>query len=219
MKAFADLYAALDETTKTSVKVAAMRDYFASAPPADAAWAVYFLSGRKPKQVVPTRKLAAWATEAAGVSDWLFEECYHAVGDLGEAIALLLPAPESFSTAPLHEWVEQRLLPLRGADEAVQRAEIARRPVALDAAHFVPQPGPHVRRGPVQARGATILRHVDRAPAVALFVARPHDRMARCRHHLRLQSDRFQFLGQPIGALLNLRRVGSVRGNAWKPKK
>ena len=53
MKRFADLYALLDETTKTSVKVEALRGYFAEAPPADAAWAVYFLIGRKPRQVVP----------------------------------------------------------------------------------------------------------------------------------------------------------------------
>ena len=52
MKRFADLYALLDETTKTSVKVEALRSYFAEAPPADAAWAVYFLIGRKPRQVV-----------------------------------------------------------------------------------------------------------------------------------------------------------------------
>lgn len=47
MRAFADLYAALDETTKTSAKVGALRAYFAQAAPADAAWALFFLSGRK----------------------------------------------------------------------------------------------------------------------------------------------------------------------------
>ena len=51
MKAFADLYAALDETTKTNEKVAALARYFAAAPPADAAWAVYFLIGRRPKRL------------------------------------------------------------------------------------------------------------------------------------------------------------------------
>ena len=40
---------------------------------------------------MPTRKLRAWAAEEAGIPDWLFEECYHAVGDLAETIALLLP--------------------------------------------------------------------------------------------------------------------------------
>ena len=66
MKLFADLYAALDETNKTSAKVAALARYFAVAPPADVAWAVFFLTGRKPRQVVPSRKLREWAVPASG---------------------------------------------------------------------------------------------------------------------------------------------------------
>ena len=101
--------------------------YFAEAAPADAAWAVYFLIGRKPRQVVPTGKLRAWAAEEAGIADWLFEESYDAVGDLAETIALLLPAPRRSSDLALHVWVEERLLPLREADEDVQRAGDAAR--------------------------------------------------------------------------------------------
>src|SRR4051794_22332031 len=134
MKAFTDLYVALDETTKTSVKVRALAAYFAAADPADAAWAVFFLSGRKLRQVVPTRKLAGWAVEAAGVRDWLFEECYHAVGDLAESIALLLPAPTSVVARPLHVWVEQHLAPLRQADEPTQRRDVLAAWVGLDPA-------------------------------------------------------------------------------------
>ncbi len=121
MKAFADLYAALDETTKTNAKVEAMVDYFRRAPRDDAAWAVYFLIGRKPRQVVPTAKLRAWAAAEAGISDWLFDESYHAVGDLAESIALILPEPSRSSDMSLRTWVEERLLPLRGADEEDQR--------------------------------------------------------------------------------------------------
>src|SRR3954468_5897945 len=132
MKAFADLYAALDETTRTSEKVAAMARYIAAAAPADAAWAVYFLTGRKPKQVVPSKRLREWAVEAAGVPAWLFEECYHAVGDIAETIALLLPAAGASSDRPLWEWVEERLLPLRGADEAAQKAALLRAWAELD---------------------------------------------------------------------------------------
>src|SRR5262249_44334348 len=94
VRAFAELYAALDSTTKTTAKVQAMARPFVAAEPADAAWAIFFLSGRKIRQVVPSRKLASWAIEAAGISSWLFEESYHAVGDLAETIALLLPSPE-----------------------------------------------------------------------------------------------------------------------------
>ena len=113
MRAFADLYAALDETTKTSEKVAALVRYFKAAPAADAAWAVYFLIGRKPKQVVPTRKLVQWAIEVAGLPEWLFDESYDAVGDLAETIALVLPPAERSSDLPLRHWVEDVLLPLR----------------------------------------------------------------------------------------------------------
>jgi DNA ligase-1 len=121
MKAFADLYAALDETTRTSTRVRALTAYFATAPPRDAAWAVYFLSGRKPRQVVPTAQLRAWAAAEAGIPDWLFDESYHAVGDLAETIALVLPGPSASSTLPLSSWVEERLLPLRTADEPSRR--------------------------------------------------------------------------------------------------
>jgi DNA ligase 1 len=132
MKAFADLYSTLDGTTKTSVKVAALRRYFTTAAAEDAAWALYFLSGRKPRQVVPTRKLAAWASAAAGVEPWLFEESYHAVGDLAETIALLLPAPAVSSALSLSHQVEQRLLPLREMDEETQRTQLERTWAELD---------------------------------------------------------------------------------------
>jgi DNA ligase-1 len=122
MKDFASLYASLDETTKTSVKVDAMVDYFQHAAPSDAAWAVYFLIGRKPHQVIPTAKIRRWAAASAGVSDWLFEESYHAVGDLAETVALLLPEPSKSTDIPLHIWVEERLLPLRGAPDEIQQS-------------------------------------------------------------------------------------------------
>ena len=124
MRRFADLFAALDATTRTNAKVAAMAEYFASVDPADAAWAVHFLRGYRPKRLIPVRRLAGWAMEAADVPDWLFEECYHAVGDLAETIALLLPDPVAASDRPLHRWVEERLLPLAGEDEETQRAVI-----------------------------------------------------------------------------------------------
>jgi DNA ligase-1 len=121
MRRFALLYSAIDETTATNEKIAALVDYFGSAPPADAAWAVHFLTGRRPKRLVGSRKLAAWAAEEAGIPEWLFEESYHAVGDLAETITLVLPDDGSSSELSLAHWVEQRLLRLRGEDDDVQR--------------------------------------------------------------------------------------------------
>jgi DNA ligase 1 len=101
--------------------VAALVQYFRNAPPEDAAWAVHFLSGRRPKRLVSSRKLASWASREAGVPDWLFEECYESVGDLAETITLILPETGVSSELPLSHWVEQRLLPLRNEDDDVQR--------------------------------------------------------------------------------------------------
>ncbi|MCC6861990.1 MAG: ATP-dependent DNA ligase [Bryobacterales bacterium] len=121
MKDFAALYSMLDETTKTNAKIEALAGYFQKAAPADAAWAVSFLIGRKPKRLIEVRKLAEWASREAGVPDWMFGECYQAVGDLAETIALLLPPAAGSTTLPLHFWVEERLLPLQQLEEAAQR--------------------------------------------------------------------------------------------------
>ncbi|MEO8804735.1 MAG: ATP-dependent DNA ligase [Burkholderiaceae bacterium] len=125
MKAFAQLFNELDASTATGAKVEALKRYFAVAVPADAAWAVYFLAGGKPRQVVPTAVLRALACERAGLAPWLFEEAYQAVGDLAETIAHVLPPPSALSDVGLAEWVEQRLLPLRGTDPAEQAQRIA----------------------------------------------------------------------------------------------
>ncbi len=121
MKAFAKLYAELDATTSTTAKLDALNRYFRDADPADAAWATYFLAGGRPRKSVATRLLRQFAAERAGIDDWLFEECYQAVGDLAETIAHVLPPPAADSTEGLAFWVEQRLLPLRGmAPDAIR---------------------------------------------------------------------------------------------------
>ncbi|MDO7902077.1 ATP-dependent DNA ligase [Pseudomonas sp. K1(2024)] len=114
MKDFAELYLRLDATTSSNAKLQALRDYFAQAPAADAAWAVYFLAGGRPRQLVPTRLLRELATAMAGLPDWLFEESYQSVGDLAETISLLLPQHDHDSDEGLAQWVELHLLPLRG---------------------------------------------------------------------------------------------------------
>lgn len=120
MRRFAELYTALDETTRTGGKVAALVDYLRAAEPADAAWAISLLMGRKPRQAVPTARLRRWAAEEAGVPEWLFDASYEAVGDLAETITLVLPDGAQGEDAPLHRWME-RLPGLRTLPEAEQR--------------------------------------------------------------------------------------------------
>ena len=115
MKAFADLYTRLDTTTSSNSKLSFLQDYFRVATPADSAWAVYFLAGGRPRRVVPTKLLRELAIQSSGLPPWLFEESYEAVGDLAETITLLLPLSQNTSSEGLALWVEDRLLPLRGA--------------------------------------------------------------------------------------------------------
>jgi DNA ligase-1 len=133
MRRFATLYQELDASTATNDKVAALRRYFASAPAADAAWAVYFLSGGKPRQAVPTGLLRELACRLAGIDDWLFEACYQAVGDLAETIAHVLPAAAQPVDQGLAFWVEQRLLGWRGLPAQEQTLRVGAAFDELDA--------------------------------------------------------------------------------------
>lgn len=120
MKAFAALYLELDASTSTLHKVDAMARYLRAAPPEDAAWAVYFLAGGKPRQLVPSSRLRELAASAAGIPAWLFEESYAAVGDLAETIAHLVPDGMEDDLTGLAEWMNERLLPVRDADPDIQ---------------------------------------------------------------------------------------------------
>jgi DNA ligase-1 len=124
VKRFARLFEAIDSSTSTKAKTAALAEYFTAADARDAVWAAWFLTGHRPRQAVPTRRMAAWAAEVAGIPLWLFGESYDAVGDLAETITLVLPAPRASSDLPLSVWVEERLLPLRECPEAEQRTRL-----------------------------------------------------------------------------------------------
>ena len=124
MKRFAALYTALDGTTSTKEKLEALIAYFSAAEPEDAAWASYFLSGGKPRQSVPTRLLTEFARERAGLPEWLFEESYQAVGDLAETIAHILPPAQHTSELGLAQWIEGRVLPLRGLEPGELRTRL-----------------------------------------------------------------------------------------------
>src|SRR5688572_16418524 len=104
-----------------------MAEYFATAPHADAAWAVFFLTGRRLKRLVPSAAIRDWALAATGLEPWLLEECYAVVGDGAETVALVLDQlPQAEMEAPLSlaRWVEERLLPLREADPAKQQSRV-----------------------------------------------------------------------------------------------
>jgi len=126
MKRFAALFRQLDRTTATGEKRAALVAYFREAPPRDAAWALWLLSGGKlaggASRVANAGELREWIAEASGNAPWLVEASHAHVGDLAETLALLLDDPvDAEDTLSLADWIEQRLLPVAGREPHVRR--------------------------------------------------------------------------------------------------
>jgi DNA ligase-1 len=123
VKRFVQLHEELDRTTSTKAKVAALAAYFREAPPGDAAWALFFLTGRKVKRLLPTRVLWELTVGLTALPEWLLEHCYAAVGDLAEVVALLVDRPAGASATEdlsLERWMQERILALRRMDVRAQ---------------------------------------------------------------------------------------------------
>ncbi len=132
MKDFAALYARIDQTTKTTTKVAALADYFREAPDEDRLWTIAIFSGRRPRRAVTTTRLREWAAEVATIPLWLFEESYPIVGDLAETIALVLPEPTATHTDGLTTWIT-RLRALAKEEEETRKSTILDAWTRMDA--------------------------------------------------------------------------------------
>jgi DNA ligase-1 len=127
LRRFAALYRALDTRTGTTAKRRALMQYFREAPAADAAWALWFLCGGRLRRIANGTELREWLMARAALPEWLVSESIHHVGDVAEAMTLLLddPPPAQRLDLPLSEWVEQRLLPVAGGEPAARRAAVA----------------------------------------------------------------------------------------------
>ena len=122
MKEFAILITKLGTSTKTNEKLEALSHYFATAEDADKVWVIALFSGRRPKRMISSAFLSLWCMEVAMLPAWLFEECYHTVGDLGETIALLLPETNTNGTPDksLSYFIEA-FIRMEKADESVKK--------------------------------------------------------------------------------------------------
>lgn len=121
MASFAELIFRLGTSTKTNDKLDALSTYFTHGDEKDKVWVIALFSGRRPRRTVSGTQLAVWCTEMVNLPIWLFQECYHTVGDLSETLALLIPdTTGSFSpstgggrgkasgtTQPLYYYVEK----------------------------------------------------------------------------------------------------------------
>ncbi len=117
MKQFAELFTRLDQTNKTNEKIAAIKDYFEIASDKDQLWTLALFTHKRPKKQVKTTLLRQWVSELAAIPDWLFEESYHMVGDLGETISLLLPEPDQEQDESLAYWIDYLQQMSKDSDE------------------------------------------------------------------------------------------------------
>jgi DNA ligase-1 len=129
MKAFAALVSKIGTTTKTNDKLDALVEYFSIADDKDKVWVIAIFSGRRPKRLVNSTQLATYCVEVANIPFWMFDECWHTVGDLGETIALLLPDNEAEikekreDERPLYYYIEE-LKRLEKEEESVRKSFI-----------------------------------------------------------------------------------------------
>ncbi len=124
MKQFAALVNILGTTTKTNDKLQALQDYFSVASDKDKIWVIAIFSGRRPKRIINSTILQSWCIEIAGITQWLFDECYHTVGDLAETISLLLPEHEmqpGFSTEHTLSYYLETFIRIEKEEERVKK--------------------------------------------------------------------------------------------------
>lgn len=126
MRRFTQLFNEIDTSNRTQDKVSALKQYFADAPPEDAAWALFFLTGNRLRMPVNTRNLRQWVADVTDYPGWLVEECYGVVGDLAETLALLLGNLESSLNEPtetgsLCACIETFIQPLRDLPDNEKR--------------------------------------------------------------------------------------------------
>lgn len=110
MKQFAELVNIIGTSTKTNDKLKALSAYFAAADDKDKVWVIALFSGRRPKRTIRASLIKEWCAELIDLPLWLFDECYHTVGDLSETIALLIRdelTDQHAEPKPLHYYVEQ----------------------------------------------------------------------------------------------------------------
>ena len=122
LELFANLVSELSSSTKTNEKIQSLVDYFAIAPDADKVWVIAIFSGRRPRRAVNSRLMREWCTEMVNIPEWLFNECYHTVGDLSETLALLLPDEKNNNqkTESLSYYLE-KFIAIEKEDESIKK--------------------------------------------------------------------------------------------------
>ncbi len=117
MNRFANLVQTLGAATKTNIKLEALVEYFEQADERDRVWVIAIFSGRKPKRMTSSANLISYCLEITELPLWLFEECYHTVGDLAETLSLLIPEGKGTKAGLQLNYYLNKLILLQKSEE------------------------------------------------------------------------------------------------------
>lgn len=95
----------LDENKEDSDNCIVLENYFTIAPESDKLWAISLLTNRRPKKIAKIELLKRKALELTELPEWLLEESIAEVGDMTEAITLVLPENTSYNEKSLAYWM------------------------------------------------------------------------------------------------------------------
>ena len=105
MKEFSALVRKVDQTTKTSLRLEALVQYFSACSDSDKVWCIALFTKNTRKRPLSSQRLLQMASDIVNLPPWLIDESKSIVGDTAETLALLLPEPTKRSHKTLSEWM------------------------------------------------------------------------------------------------------------------
>ena len=105
MKDFSALVRRVDQTTKTSLRLEALVQYFSACSDSDKVWCIALFTKNTRKRPMSSQRLREIASDIVNLPPWLIDESKSIVGDTAETLALLLPDPIERSHKTLSEWM------------------------------------------------------------------------------------------------------------------
>ena len=124
MKDFSALVRSVDQTTKTSLRLDALVQYFSVCSASDKVWCIALFTKNTRKRPMSSQRLREIASDIVNLPPWLIDESKSIVGDTAETLALLLPEPTERSHKTLSEWMIW-LENLKTLKEEPERQELA----------------------------------------------------------------------------------------------
>ncbi|MBT5926432.1 MAG: hypothetical protein HOH33_07415 [Verrucomicrobia bacterium] len=124
MQRLQQLVELLDTAANDSIKLDALKSYFSTTPPGDAAWALFFMEEKKLGTKTGVGVLKELIQSQTGFPSWMLDASNERINDIPETLALLLPWSGRTCDLTLSTLVVQFLQPLSGFSHRARRETI-----------------------------------------------------------------------------------------------